>query len=85
MPRKTVDVKHVIEAANHMLLHSPDEDRDGRLSIQALVEVLLMDTGNYDGFMYLNAADMGASKNGTASMIDTDGTRIRFCINSRLG
>ena len=87
--RKTVSVKHVIETANHMLLHSPNDGQDGRESIQVLVGQLLHDTGNYDGFRYLTAEDMSASKNGIAASdfdIDDaiDGTRIRFFINRRL-
>lgn len=65
MPRKTVDVKPILERVNHML-KTPDSTlrltgKDGadltpeqafRLGIASLLETILHESGNYAGYNY---------------------------------
>lgn len=54
MARKTVSVEYVRSQANMMLRQSvPEWDRE-RVAIAGLVENVLMETGNYRGFRYLD-------------------------------
>lgn len=49
--RKTIDVNRVKDHANMMLANSSDELPDeARYAIAAVLEWVLMDTGNYRGF-----------------------------------
>lgn len=87
--RKTITVGKVKTLVNHMLLHSRDDNRSGREALQTLIETILMETGNYNGFNYLTPNDMETSENGTTYGIDknkdkdhwfddTDHTRVFY-------
>ena len=87
--RKTIKVEEVKTLVNRMLLNSRDDNRSGREALQTLIETILMDTGNYNGFNYLTPKDMATSKNGTTNGIDvrkdkdhwfddTDHTRVFY-------
>jgi hypothetical protein len=58
--RKTVDVDRVREIANKMLADSADKCIDGRKAVATLLESILMDTGNYHGFRYIDGTPVGA-------------------------
>jgi hypothetical protein len=53
MARKTTDVTAVKENANRLLANSSDNRQDFRNGVIALVETVLLETGNYHGFKYL--------------------------------
>jgi hypothetical protein len=53
MARKTVNIVDVITTANNMLANSSDEMRESREGISALLESILTNTDNYNGFKYL--------------------------------
>ena len=87
--RKTIKVEEVKILVNHMLLNSCDDNRSGREALQTLIETILMETGNYNGFNYLTPVHMATSKNGTTYGIDfnkdkdhwfddTDHTRVFY-------
>lgn len=62
--RKTFSVAELKKRANHFLLHSEDGWREQRKAWASMVEGVLMDTGNYRGFGYLNADNMRQSESG---------------------
>jgi len=87
--RKTIKVEEVKILVNNMLLNSRDDNRSGRTALSMLIETILMETGNYNGFNYLTPNDMETSKNGTTYGIDfnkdknhwfddTDHTRVFY-------
>jgi len=87
--RKTIKVEEVKALVNAMLRNSSDDNRSGRATLQTLIETILMDTGNYNGFNYLTPNDMETSANGTTYGIDcrkdrdhwfddTDHTRVFY-------
>jgi hypothetical protein len=87
--RKTIEVEKVKKLVNKMLLNSRDDNRSGRATLQTLIETILFDTGNYNGFNYLTPHDMARSENGTTYGIDygkdcdhwfddTDHTRVFY-------
>jgi len=93
MGRKTVKVEDLKDKVNDMLLHLPDRDMNGREQLQSLIENVLMNTGNYSGFRYLDADDMVRSDNGLSVGInevngeslpydkrfeDVDHTRVKY-------
>jgi len=93
MSRKTFKVEDLKDKVNGMLLHLPDDDKNGREQLQSLIENVLMDTGNYGGFRYLGADDMETSINGMSVGINevngevlpynerfanTDHTRVKY-------
>jgi hypothetical protein len=57
--RKTIDVDRVREIANKMLSDSVDDRRDGRISVANMLETILMETGNYHGFRYIDGTPTG--------------------------
>jgi len=65
MSRKTVSVEMIKNQVNEMLLHGMDDDQRTREALIALIEPILMDSGNYSGFRFLGKTDMEKSKNGT--------------------
>lgn len=69
--RKTIKVERVLDLTNKYLLNSQDSNRDLRLGNAVLLEQILMETGNYRGFGYLNAQDMSKSKLGNSLGINT--------------
>lgn len=64
--RKTFKVADFKSRANYFLANSHDDKKEQRLAYATMVEGVLMDTGNYQGFGYLNADDMKGSENGTS-------------------
>lgn len=52
--RKTIDVETIKAKANHMLKYSADCRRESRQAVASFLEVLLHDSGNYNGFTYLS-------------------------------
>lgn len=88
MARKTVKIGELVELANRMILQSPDSDRLGREYVQTMVERILLDHGQYQGFSYLTPDEMLKSQSGVqpgirpdqgpGQFIDTDPTRVRY-------
>ena len=70
--RKTIDIKRLKELANSYLLNSADDHKDMRFGTACLLEQALHETGNYNGFGYLNRNDMKASDFGSSVGINTD-------------
>lgn len=52
--RKTIAVSDVVDIAN-VILAAPAAPGESRVAICCLVERVLMDTGNYKGFRYLDS------------------------------
>ena len=50
--RKTVEVGLVLDAANAILRKSQDDAVSARHGVAALLEIVLMETGNYNGFAF---------------------------------
>ena len=88
--RKTIRVETLKEKVNDYLLHAADGEKNGREAQILLIESVLMETGNYNGFKYLNEMAMRESNCGTTVGIrsmnddgswdfkDTDHTRVYF-------
>ena len=73
--RKTVQVEALKNKVNGMIRDLPDSDIAGRIALQTLIENVLMDSGNYSGFCYLDTHDMIESRNGISvgiNEIDVD-------------
>ena len=64
--RKTFQVEALKDKVNKMILDLPDSDTAGRIALQTLVENVLMESGNYSGFSYLDKRDMLESRGGTS-------------------
>ncbi len=75
---KTVKVYVVKDQVNRMLLHSVDENVQGRHTLQVFIEKLLSDTDEYKGFRYLDKNDMFESMEGTTVGITRDDNGISF-------
>lgn len=56
MARKTIEVGKILKMANTFLAakHTTDDEREG---VCALLEAVLHESGNYEGFRYLDAKD----------------------------
>ena len=52
--RKTISVKRVLDFANNMLANSADDQVQARHAVAGMIEDVLMDTGNYKGFRFLD-------------------------------
>ena len=90
MSRKTFEVDKLRIQVNRMLLDTVDSDFDFREGQIQLLESILLATGNYKGFAFLNKQDMVESVSGTTVGINkltdnpglnfhnTDKTRIRY-------
>ena len=91
MSRKTFEVKELIKTVNYMLLNSSDESSDVRRGAMNVLETVLHETGNYNGFRYLDSSDMDDSHNGSTvgirdydeerkqwNFIDTDHSRVAY-------
>lgn len=52
MARKTVNVKFALETANNML--KSNESAKAKAAICTMIESLLFETGNYNGFQWLD-------------------------------
>lgn len=70
MARKTIEIEKVKELVNDMLLHTPDKDTERRVGAFIVLEQLLHDTGNYQGYNHLTSQHMGESLNGKSIGID---------------
>tara|TARA_B100000768_G_scaffold157529_1_gene155635 strand:+ start:786 stop:995 length:210 start_codon:yes stop_codon:yes gene_type:complete len=55
--RKTIDVKTVKTMANHFLAAKNTND-DERQAIASFIESILMESGNYKGFSYLETDEV---------------------------
>jgi hypothetical protein len=55
MARKTINVATVKRLANTALADSRDKNVGERLGIASLLEQVLQETGNYNGFNYLES------------------------------
>ena len=64
MSRKTANISRLKEMANGVLLHTADDNKQGREAIQTFIECVLMEAGQYNGFRYLTKKDMWNSENG---------------------
>ena len=53
MARKTIEVSTVKDHMNMILANSDDELSEYRVALAHALEWVLMDTGNYHGFRYL--------------------------------
>ena len=63
--RKTINVLKVLEKANHYLRHSQARSPEGvaemearRRGVASLLEGVLWETGNYEGFNYLSEGEV---------------------------
>lgn len=61
MSKKTISVAYLLEKANHMLEHSKPEMVERRKSIALFISDVLSESGNYQGFGYL---DLSADNSG---------------------
>jgi hypothetical protein len=53
--RKTVSVEFLKERGNYFLANSDPDWKDQRQGVASMIEVALHDTGNYQGFSYLDS------------------------------
>lgn len=53
MSRKTIRVETVINWANNYLATSDDQCSERRLGVMAMLEKILHETGNYQGYRYI--------------------------------
>lgn len=57
MARQTIKVEMVKTMANHFLAHK-DTNNDERRAIASFIESVLMESGNYKGFSYLDTDEV---------------------------
>lgn len=89
--RKTFEVEALRKKINDMILHSSDDLSGGRIAVSEILNSVLHETGNYNGFRFLSADDMKNSMLGESLGIrgtfdddiverfrDTDSTRIAY-------
>jgi len=69
--RKTIQVEKLKDKVNGMIRDLPDSDIAGRIALQTIIENVLMDSGNYRGFSYLDTRDMTDSRGGTTVGVNT--------------
>ena len=63
--RKTIEVKGLLEWANIQLQRNDEyADVGFKSGICTMIERILMDTGNYDGYMHLDKDDCEFGTNG---------------------
>jgi len=63
--KKTIKVEDIKQKINNSLLNTKDDMSSERSSLQFLLEEILTDTGNYNGFRFLTKSDMIESIDGT--------------------
>jgi hypothetical protein len=86
MTRKTVRIEDLRTMINSRLKDTPDSSRAEREAYSSLLESLLHETGNYNGFRYLSESELPfGSKPGirdlsedVPSFHDTDSTRVHY-------
>lgn len=88
--RKTIKIDRLKEIVNGMLLNTCDEMKNDRQAVICVLETALHETGNYNGFMYLDKHQMLQSNFGHSVGIhidksdyaekfeNTDGSRRRY-------
>lgn len=86
MKRKTFEVNNIRTKVNSMLADSICSP-DGRIGMLHVLETILHETGNYEGFRYLEVTEVPAGQlpgiNGSAGNYDkafenTDRTRVYY-------
>ena len=70
--KKTIKIDRLKEIVNGVLLNTCDEMRDNRQAATHVLETVLHETGNYNGFMYLDKDQMLESKYGHSVGIRID-------------
>ena len=60
MSRKTISVEKVKSKANN-LLANPDIIMEEKLGVITMIESILLETDNYNGFMYLKLEEDGSA------------------------
>lgn len=87
MPKKTIKVEKILDRVNHLLLHSNDKLKGERRGLIVLLDGILIDSGNYKGFGYLDETSMKHSANGVSvgvrrdaadKFLNTDPTRVVY-------
>lgn len=58
MKKKTISIKELVDRANRVFKYSADEYKQGREALYLFINSILMDTGNYRGFAYIEKEDM---------------------------
>ena len=88
--RKTIEISKLVEIANKILQYSGFDYSDVRQGTMNLVEAALFETGNYNGFRYLDETEVSAdslpgirvpainSGRGPDNFKNTDRTRVRY-------
>jgi len=66
MARKTVEVGKILRMANAFLA-AENTTADEREGVAAILEAILFETGNYEGFRYLEGADYPEESDGLGS------------------
>ena len=86
MPR-TIDVADAIENINSLLRGSVNELVEYRRGVAAAAEIMLMQSGNYDGYLFLTKSEVlegytfGINfADGAEAFEGTDETRVRFTV-----
>jgi hypothetical protein len=88
MPRKTVDVLHVVEYVNRHL-RSPASTVESRNALRNLAEDVLMTSDNYRGYAYLDEKEVPAgelpgiryTEEGSVIFDNVDRSRVRYFIH----
>lgn len=91
MAKKTIKVDEIKDIVNKFLLHSKDEYEERRIGMCVVLEKILFDTDNYQGFKNLNPRDMLDSIDGKIPGIqhydyptgDNPDTRYVDCLSFR--
>lgn len=68
--RKTYPVETLREKVNRALVVLPDEMGEGRMALASLLEAVLMETGNYKGYRYLDETVDGNTSESFPYMLD---------------
>lgn len=79
MSRKTLEVGKIIYRVNNYLAN-PNSTPDGREAMIAMLEGVLFDTGNYQGFKYL---DLKLDEDGNVETLGC-GSRRYYFVSSKI-
>ena len=76
--KKTIRIEDVLTLANDMLRDSVDKNDKVRAGVSVLLESILHNTGNYNGFKYLTEREMKVSRLGESVGVNSkeDGSFI---------
>lgn len=80
--RKTVQVKYLLDSANHFLAHTHESRRDARLAVAGLLETALFEAGAYQGYTHLESA--GIQRVGGCVVAIADDSRRRYLAHPNL-